>query len=287
MGGLIARYAAMYGQADLPPGSASPNVTWSGARNFDKIVLIGTPNEGSVLALKNLINGVSLLGIDVNLPFVRNLSKFDVFTIPAAYQLLPTPATLKAFDGELNPIEVDVYNTATWRRYGWSPIDDDDFAKHFTPAEVKSAEAYFETVLSRGRRFHEALGALPRGNSPVAITTIGATCKETLDSMIVYQKGEGEWETIFKADSYETEGGRKITSEELKKLLYGPGDGIVTTRSLLTETLSRLKGITSVLFSVGTVNVCEAHDSLPSNPETRSRILAILTGGSEIRVPAS
>jgi hypothetical protein len=35
MGGLITRYAAMYGDRDLPRGKASP--TWAGAKNFNRV----------------------------------------------------------------------------------------------------------------------------------------------------------------------------------------------------------------------------------------------------------
>ena len=58
MGGLIARYAAMYGNADLPRGKPRP--TWAGAKSLDKIFLLGTPNEGTVLALETLLDGFSL-----------------------------------------------------------------------------------------------------------------------------------------------------------------------------------------------------------------------------------
>jgi hypothetical protein len=87
MGGLIARYAAMYGDADLPIGNAVP--TWAGAKYFDKIVLLGTPNQGSIAALKYLINGVDMFGLQVKLPFVQNLSKFDAFTIPSLSSCYP------------------------------------------------------------------------------------------------------------------------------------------------------------------------------------------------------
>src|SRR6266404_6427615 len=54
MGGIIIRYAAMYGDADLPLGSRKPVPTWAGAKFFDKIILMGTPNEGSALSLSSL-----------------------------------------------------------------------------------------------------------------------------------------------------------------------------------------------------------------------------------------
>ena len=47
MGGLIARYAAMYGDADLPADDVSLKPTWAGAADINKIIMLGVPNEGS------------------------------------------------------------------------------------------------------------------------------------------------------------------------------------------------------------------------------------------------
>lgn len=279
MGGLIARYAAMYGGGELPAGAAVPVPTWAGAKSIDKIILLGTPNEGSVLSLRNLINGVAIVGGDINLPFIQNLSKFDVFTIPSAFQLLPSPGAIKAFDEGLQPIEIDIYDPATWTQYGWNAIDDKDFAKHFTPAEQRDAKAYFAIALDRGKRLHQALDAKSAAASPVAISVIGAECKDTLDGTVVYRKKDGVWVTLFKADSFATVGGRKVTSEELKKVLYAPGDGVVTRRSLLAETLSRLAGLDSLLLPVSTTFLCEGHDKLPADVSVQTRIIAILSGG--------
>src|SRR5262252_2535922 len=51
MGGLVARYYAMYGGRDvLDAPVACPD--WSGARNLNKVVMIATPNAGSIRALR-------------------------------------------------------------------------------------------------------------------------------------------------------------------------------------------------------------------------------------------
>ena len=277
MGGLIARYAAMYGDNDLPvTGSAAPN--WAGAKEISRLIIIGTPNEGSPLSIKDLINGISLFGLEVPVPFIRNMSKFDVFTIPAAYELLPAPGTLKAYDDELRPINIDLYDPATWTKYGWSVINDKNFEKEFSPAEQKVASAYFAAVLERGKRFQLALDGVSNSVSPVRIDMIGAECKDTLDAMLLYQKKDGKWDTVFKADSFESSGGRKVTSEELKKTLYGPGDGVVTRRSFSAETLSQADGVDSILTPASMTWVCEGHNKLPSNTEVQAKVLAILSG---------
>jgi pimeloyl-ACP methyl ester carboxylesterase len=277
MGGLIARYAAMYGDADLPAtGTTTP--TWAGAKDISRLIIMGTPNEGSPLSLKDLISGFSLLGVEVPLPFIRNMSKYDVFTIPAAYELLPAPGTLKAYDEELKPIDIDLYDPATWSKYGWSVIDDKDFSKEFDSVDQKTAQRYFVAILDRAKRFQMSLDGAVNNNSPVGIDMIGSECKDTVDALVVYQKKDGKWDTIFKADSFENSAGRKITSEELKKVIYGPGDGVVTRRSFDAETLSQAAGGNSILMPRSKTWVCEGHNKLPSNAYVQAKVLSILNG---------
>lgn len=38
-----------------------PRLTWAGARNVDTLVLLGTPNAGSLIALKQLTRGFELV----------------------------------------------------------------------------------------------------------------------------------------------------------------------------------------------------------------------------------
>lgn len=286
MGGLITRYAAMYGDVDLPAGGRKAVPTWAGARNFRKIFLLGTPNEGSVLSLNSLANGVSIFGISINLPFIQNLTKFDLFTIPSTYQLLPPDGTLKAYDENLKPLKIDLYDPATWTKYGWNVIEDKNFAKEFSSAEQRSARAYFVTVLRRAKALQDALNAPSRGEIPVSINLVGSDCKSTLDAIVIYpgEKGKG-WKTIFKADSFERTDGQKVTSEELKALIYGSGDGVVTARSRLAETLKEKPGLTPAIPSSSNFAICEEHDKLPGNVQIQSYILGVL-GASGAPAPA-
>ena len=272
MGGLVARYAAMYGDADLSPnGNSVP--TWAGSKNIRRLVIIAAPNEGSPLSLRNMLSGINLLGVE--LPFVQSLSKFDIFTIPAAYELLPAPGTVKAFDQDLKPVDLDLYDPATWSKYGWNVIEDKDFAKEFSAAEQRSAKTYFAAILDRARRLHLALGGV--GTSPaVPIYLIGADCRETVDALVLYQKKDGQWDSVFKADSFETPAGRKVTSEELKAVIYGPGDGVVSRRSFAAATPT-LGGVEAKLSPVSTTWVCENHSKLPSNPEVQAKVFTILS----------
>lgn len=277
LGGLIARYAAMYGDADLPAGGSASS-TWAGSKDIRRLIMIGAPNEGSPLAVKNIIYGVPLLGVDLKLPFIQNLSRYDIFTIPAAFELLPAPNTLMAFDADLNPVSIDLYDPATWTKYGWNVINDKDFDKQFTPAEQKAAPLYLAAVLNRAKRLYQALDLPITAKTPVAVTSIGADCKDTLDGMILYQKGDGDWDEVFKADSFTSPGGRKVTSDEVKAKIYGPGDGIVSKRSFTAATIAEADGVESMFPPASTTFVCDGHDKLPGNAEVQAKVLSILLG---------
>jgi pimeloyl-ACP methyl ester carboxylesterase len=274
MGGLIARYAAMYGNADLPAGKPKP--TWAGSKNFSKVFLLGTPNEGSVQALDSLINGFSFVGGGLNLPFVQNLSKFDVFTIPSIFQLLPHQGTLTAYDENLKPMTVDLFDIKTWETYGWNVIDDDDFAKKFSASEQKNARAYFLSVLTRAKRFQEALDANTNAKTAVSMYLLGGDCKETQNSIVLLRdEKKNRWKTLFKADSFERANKEKVTSEELRKLMYALGDGVVTKRSLAAETLAE-GGKKTVLPVTSSIYLCEGHTKLVTSPDSQDKLFTLL-----------
>lgn len=275
MGGLLARYASMYGDADLPAGKPKP--TWAGAKNFSKVFLLGTPNEGSPQSLGALIKGFSYVGGGLNLPFVQNISKFDTFTLPALYQLLPHAGTLRAFDENFKPLEIDIYDAKTWDEYGWNVMNDDGFTKNFSLAEQKNARAFFEMALARAKRFHEALDANTSAKTSVAMYLIGADCKDTLDSIVLFRNKKNEWKTLFEADSFERSNGEKVTSVELKKVIYAMGDGVVAKRSLAAETLMAMSNKT-ILPITSEILVCEGHTRLVTSTNVQDRLFAFLLG---------
>ena len=284
MGGLIARYAAKYGDTDLPGSGRIPRATWAGARNINKIFLVGTPNEGSVSALNSLINGLGLLSANrINIPFVQDLSKFDVFTIPAAYQLLPHAGTMRAFDENLKPLKIDLYNPLTWEKYGWTAYSDPNFAKEFSEVEQKQAKDYFRLVLNRAKRLEEALDSNIGAKSPVSLYLLGSDCKPTLDAVVIYRDAKkNRWETLFRPESFRRSDGTKVTNEELKKLFYAPGDSVVTQRSFLgansVKTTTRGAALQNALPAKDISFVCEAHNKLTGNAKIQSDLLSVLSG---------
>jgi hypothetical protein len=275
MGGIIARYAAMYGDTELPAGNRKPVPTWAGAKLFDKIVLMGTPNEGSALSLNSLVNGFSIGGLRIDLPFVQDMSKYSVFTIPSAYQLLPAPGTLKVLDEKFEPVKVDIYDPKVWSKYGWNAIEDKDFNKKFTSSERKLATAYFTAALDRAKRLHVALEASPGKSGGIGFYVVGSDCKTALDSIVVYQEKD-KWKTLFRPKAFIRSDGTKVLEEDVKKVMYSPGDGIVTSHSLEGTSEAQAAGVETILKSAPGKFVCEDHNKLAANDKIQDYIIGIL-----------
>ena len=271
MGGIISRYAAMYGDADLPTGTRKPVPTWAGAKHFDKIILLGTPNEGSANSFGSLLNGFALGGLRIELPFIQDTSKFTVFTIPAAYQLLPAPGTLRAFDDKLAPMTIDIYDPKVWSKYGWNAIDDKDFAGAFNVAERKAAPAFFAMALNRAKRLFAALAAGTGKTDSVSFFILGSDCKTATDAIVVYRDDKiNKWKTLVKPKGFTRSDGTKVTEEELKAVMLSPGDGVVSTRSL--EAADQ----TDIVKSSPGKFICEDHNKLPSNVKVQDYIIRVL-----------
>ena len=273
MGGLVARYAAMYGDSDLQPGAPKP--TWAGGRHFDKMFLLGTPNEGSIMSLNALLNGFSYVGGGLNLPFIQNITRFDVFTIPSIYQLLPHNGAVAAYDENLKPLQIDVFDPAEWEKYDWAIWDDPDFTKKFDATEQRNARSFFNAALSRAKRFQAALNAAPNGKPPISFYLIGADCKETPAGFLIRRdEKKSRWETHFKADGFTRANGEKVKDDELKPLLFALGDSVVTKRSLAGETIRN--GDKDPLPITAEIYQCVEHNKLVTNPEVQDKLFAFL-----------
>ena len=72
----------------------------------------------------------------------------------------------------------------------------------------------------------------------------------------------------------------KITSDQLKNLMFAPGDGSVTRRSLLAGTLAtnqrRSVLLDSALPLTSSLFVCEAHERITNNLTIQNNVLTAL-----------
>lgn len=302
MGGLIARYAAMYGKADLSPSKRLPNPTWAGAQHINKILLFGTPNEGSFSAFEVLTKGYSIAG--KKLPFVRDLGPEDVFSIPALYELLPNTRTTTFLNENLKPIQVDLYNSQNWIKYKWGAIGDPKFLGKLKDAatipgvkpddwKIKNiddrilanttyaqAKAFLAAALSRAKLFHRALNVSIK-KSPIEIYAYGSECEPTLNAVILrFDPKDKEWETITEPDKFKNSKGVEFSKEQVAKAIYADGDGRVTRRSFLPVLSSPVKASKIVARTIFPIKssffFCSEHQKLLSTEAIQTNYLTAL-----------
>jgi pimeloyl-ACP methyl ester carboxylesterase len=289
MGGIISRYAAMYGDSDVLDGKDEFHPTWAGSRYFDKIIMIGTPHEGAANALNSLINGFALGGMRIDLPFVQDTSKYLVFSVPASFQLLPAPGSLRVFDDKLEPLEIDLYDTKTWKKYGWDVTNDKGFPDEFNLAERKVADQYFANVLARSKRLHEALAAANGKSTGVDFFTVGCDCKkDTPDGVVIYRDAKADkWKTLFRAKGFTRSDGYKFTDDDLKKVIHSPGDGIVPIRSLEAKTQSVRVGVASIYDVQETKLICQDHNRQFANSMIQDYVIKVLARQTAVPKPVA
>jgi pimeloyl-ACP methyl ester carboxylesterase len=290
MGGLIARYAAMYGNTDLPGDNEEIHPTWAGAAHINKIVMIGVPNEGSADAFATLIEGYSITeGLRRRVPLLNKLTAEDSISSPALFQLLPHGSAVRFLDENLKPVQIDLYDPEVWKHYGWSPISNPDFRRRYSArrggegARLQSLDAYFVAVLKRAQRFHQTLDASSLVNPPVSLMAIGGDCEETLNSpVILHDAKRDRWLTLIRPREYRTTNGSRITQAQVTEAMYAPGDGRVTRASLLGADLSKSSkessadnsglGLTYAVFG------CDLHGHLQRNKTLQDNALTAIVG---------
>ena len=300
MGGLVARYAAMYGDRDLPGAGEAPRPDWAGASFVSKIFMFGTPNGGSAEAFAILLEGYSVTeGLRRRVHLLNKLSREDVMTAPSIYQLLPHGGQARFLDADLRPVAVDLYDPETWRRYQWSAANDPAFREAYARGAPRGQEAptgrgtladldaYFEAVLARARRFHEALDApaVPQAAAgaaevPVKLFAFGGDCEETLAAPVILRDEKaGRWVTLTRPKSLRGGDGRKLPRATLVRAMYAPGDGRVTRDSLMGVGLAA--GRASALYETPlpvayAAFACDLHSELQNNRTLQDNALTLL-----------
>lgn len=280
MGGLIARYAAMYGDADLPPDDVAIRPTWLGAAHISKIVMIGTPNEGSSDAFATIVEGYSITeGLRRRVPLLNKLTAEDAARTPSVFQLMPHQQAAKFLDENLQPLDLDLYDVEVWKRYGWGALNSDEFRRDYE-GNVEDIDAYLANTLKRARRFHEALDAVENPDSPVVLLAIGGDCEETLSAPVILRdQKRNRWLTLIRPREYRTSAGVKMSKRQVTAAMYAPGDGRVTRASLLGENLTRTRDrITGFTLSRYAVFGCELHGQLPRNKTLQDNTLTAIVG---------
>ena len=217
MGGLIARYYLRYGTAE--PADDAP-VTWAGARRIHNLVLVATPNGGGIHALEVLLYGnkVGLSQATLAAPVIARM--------PSVYQLMPPRGAAALVDHNLKPLDVDLHDIATWRRFQWGPFAPPPVRRlsGFTEAEAEVYPPFLEAALERAGVLHRALARKPETPCPVKVVVLGGDCLSTLSRGLVPQK-EGlppRFQALTRAEA---------------EAMFEAGDGRVTRASVLASHL--------------------------------------------------
>lgn len=111
MGALLLRYYLRYGAADLPADGSLPELTWAGAANIERAILVAPPNAGTIESLVQLVEGKSYGPFASYPPGLLG-------TFPAGYQMLPRRRHgMVVTAGDAEP--ADLFDPATWQRMEW------------------------------------------------------------------------------------------------------------------------------------------------------------------------
>lgn len=271
-GGMLARYYARFGIDDyLDSGDAEPN--YLGAQYIRRLLLVGTPNLGTVQSVLSLIRGE-----DIGL---RNIPTEIVCTTTGAPQLMLHPSTPWLIDIKGNIVDVDLFDIDTWRQLKWS-IFDNRIRDRVRQAKgggvvgeryLEVLERYLAKHLSRGRNFM-TLMATKSGSDDVRPYVFGGDCESTL-ARIVVEDVRGKLVPRERPEAIE----KPRADIDYDSLMYDPGDSVVTRSSLLGQCekspYARCADI-SRLNIRHSVFICEMHQTLTSNIYFQNNILHTL-----------
>ncbi|MGC6487241.1 MAG: lipase/acyltransferase domain-containing protein [Planctomycetota bacterium] len=259
MGGLVTRYFLRYGDAPLPADGSVPEVTWAGAREIDRVVLVGTPSLGSMDAFQNLVKGFS-----PGPPILPVYPPAILGTMTSIYQLLPRGEGL-VIDEAGAPMDVDLFDVDVWERNDWGLFapDADRFLQWFLPgvadrgARRAMAREAVANVLARTRRFHRALDR-PAPDCPVEMRLFAADTEPTI-ARVRMRARDGKLVPSFDGAD-----------------LYAPGDATVTRRSALADLRPKMASqawLQSAVPWSGVTFLPDDHIGLTKNPIFTDNVL--------------
>lgn len=166
MGGLLARYYVQYGNARI--GSRKdklPAVTWGGAKNVRKVIMVASPHGGYVDTLLEINRGLEL---SFWAPVIPGCV---LATFPSYYQMLPERKSVKI---EGSDKCVDVLDIAVWKKYHWGLLAEDSATREFLQQMLPdcseeqrrtAALEYTAVCLEKANRF-KMLMSRPSGLPP-------------------------------------------------------------------------------------------------------------------------
>ena len=272
MGGLITRYYVRYGRVDVTNDNKFP-VNMYGGDRVRRVVLLGTPNLGSVQMLNGFIGGIKL--------GLKRIRAETLITMPSLYQLLPHPLNNWIINAEGRQLDRDLFDAETWRRFQWaifnpevrrrirSQFDNQEEAEKY----LGTLERFFQKTLERARRFVWSLTVELPEKHPLLIV-FGGDCHVT-PARIMVEEVRGESLVRMHPEDIV----RPVKGVDYGALLMEPGDGSVTKASLmgrnvLDPSVPRHKYSFFPLDHI--ILLCEKHNSLTGNINFQDNLLNAL-----------
>lgn len=262
-GGLMARYYARFGTADmLTEQAAKPH--WNGSHRIRRLLMVGTPNLGTMQPVLSHVRGEEI--------GLNRIPAEVVASCPGAPQLFPAPGLPWLMDPRGEDLGLDVYALETWRDLGWSIFSgkarDRATSKHGGGrqgrAHLELLERYLAKHLARGRRFQQVLARPARPDEPEPFV-FGGDCTPTV-ARLVLEKSGGAFVGREHADRIAA----PVRGLDYDALINEPGDGVVTRASLTGQPLS--PGIAPLNVS-HSVFLCEEHQLLTGNASFQDNLL--------------
>jgi pimeloyl-ACP methyl ester carboxylesterase len=272
MGGLIARYFLRYGNSDeLTDNDFEVNP--GGVDRVRRVILLGTPNLGSVQALHAFIVGKKI--------GFRRLPPEALASMPSVYQTFPHALNDWIITAQGWPLNRDLFDIEIWRRFQWSIFAPEIRQRMIAQAEspelgrenLAVLEQYFEIQLERARRFVWSL-TVPVPKDSYNLIVFGGDCDLTPARLLVE-----EVDGISEIRLWPREISHPLAGVDYDALMLEPGDGVVTKASLLArEALD--SSVTRHRYIDFPLNyallLCEKHDALTGNKTFQDNLLHAL-----------
>jgi pimeloyl-ACP methyl ester carboxylesterase len=272
MGGLVSRYYLRYGDVDVLNNNDFP-VNLKGAHNVGKVLLLGTPNLGSVGSVESFITGLQI--------GLRKIPTEVLVTMPRIYQLFPHSINDSLINIDGNPLVRDVFDSDIWQSFEWSIYDPkvqkrvleqfDDLSEGL--AYIETLKQYFHKHLERARRFLWSL-TVAIDEVPYKIIVMGGDCNLTSARLLV-EEVDGKSITRLKPSQIKN----PKSGIDYTDLMLEPGDGTVTKASLLARNVLDPTA-PQHKYSFFPLDypyfLCEEHSTLTSNINFEDNLLHIL-----------
>lgn len=271
-GGLLARYYARYGTADTPAdGMFRP--TQSGAAAIRRLLLVGTPNLGTIRAVQTHMHGEEV-GLNRIPPEV-------MASCPGAPQIMPHPAVPWLVDVHGRTLDLDAFDIGTWRAQRWGLFDphvvERTVEEHGGGATGRRylglLREFHAKQLHRGRRLMESL-AVPGGPDDVRPYVFGGDCEPTL-ARLVAEEVDGRLVARDRPQVLAT----RVDGVDYEAAMFEPGDTVVTRSSLLGRCTLNISGPRSEVESLQVAQAtffCERHQQLTGSPSFQDNVLNAL-----------